>query len=129
MDSDHSSSSSSSVATKICYCQCWRRMSTLTYDFHSVFIKCRGIDCDFENNCNECADISDDVMTSYVKHHKQLKAKQRYKSKSKDPLLSASAIDDPAIISDAPSSVDVRRFRLVCRQLMILMIKLMVNHR
>ena len=82
-------------------------MSTLTYDFHSICINCRVLIAILFNRCNECAVISDDVMTNYVKHRKQLKAKYRCKSKSKDPLLSASAIDDSAIVSDDPSSVDV----------------------
>ena len=82
-------------------------MNTLTCDSQSICINCCGIDYDFENRCKEIADISDDILTNYVKHRKQLKAKQRYKSKSKDPLLSASAIDDPAIVSNVPSSVDV----------------------
>ena len=82
-------------------------MSTLTYDFHSVCVNCRSVECDYDNRCDECTDIADDVMTTYGKHCRSLKPKQRYKSKSKDPLLSASAINDPVIISNPPSSVDV----------------------
>ena len=76
MDSDHLSGASYLVATKICYCQCGSRMSTLTCDFHSICTKCCSIVCDFENICNGCADISHDVMASCVKYRKQLKAWQ-----------------------------------------------------
>ena len=74
-------------------------MSTLTYDFHSICVNYHGIDCDFDHRCEECADIADDVMTDYVK--------QRYKSKSKDPLLSASSVDGLVIVSNPPSSVEL----------------------
>ena len=87
MDSYHSSGSSSSMPAKLCYCLCGKRMSTLTYDFHSICVNCCGIDSDIDHRCDECADIADDIMTNYVKHKRSLKSKQRYKSKSKDPLL------------------------------------------
>ena len=87
MDSDHSSGSSSSVAVKLRYCHCGRRMSTLTYDFHSVCVNCRSIDCDFDHRCDDCADTAGDIMTNYIKYRRSLKSKQWYKSKSEDPLL------------------------------------------
>ena len=40
-------------------------MSTITYDFNSVCINCRGIDCDFDNRHGECTDIADDIMTTW----------------------------------------------------------------
>ena len=86
MDSDHSSSSSSSAAAKLRYCGCGKRMSTLTYDFHSSCICCCGIDCDFDSRCEECANIDDDAMTVYIRHRRSLLSKQRSKSKRKDPL-------------------------------------------
>ena len=95
------------MAAKLRYCHCGERMSTLSYDFHSICVNCCSIDCDFDCRCDECADIADDVMTNYVKHRRSLTSKQRYKSKSKDPFLSASAVDDLVIVSDPPSSVEL----------------------
>ena len=107
MDSDHSSSSSSPAAAKLRYCSCRKRMSTLTFDFHSSCISCHGIHCDFDNRCEECANIDDNTMTVYVRRRRSLLAKQRSKSKRKDPLLLAAAIDSPLIVGDSPSSVEV----------------------
>ena len=78
-------------------------MSILTYDFHFVCVNCRSVDCDFDFRYDECADIADDFMTNYVKHKRSLMSKQQ----SKDPLLSASAVDDPVIVSVPPSSIDL----------------------
>ena len=76
-------------------------------DFHSICVNCQGIEWDFDHRCDECADVADDVMNNYVKHRRSLKPKHRYKSKRKDPLLSASAVDDPVIVSNPPSSVEL----------------------
>ena len=96
---------SSSVAAKLRYCSCGKRMSTLTYDFHSVCVSCRGIDCDFEHRCDECANIADDDMTVYVRHRRSLLSEQHSKSKQKDLLLSA--VDDPMIVGDPDSCVEL----------------------
>ena len=82
-------------------------MSTLTKDFHFICVECRGIDCNLTDRCDECIDIDASVINNYLEHCKQLLAKQKYKCKCKDPLLSESVIDDQSIISDAPSSVDL----------------------
>ena len=63
MDSD--GSSSASPAAKIRNCQCGRRMSSITRDFHSVCIECRGVNCDIDNRCIECTDVDDNAMTEY----------------------------------------------------------------
>ena len=63
MDSDHSSISSSSTAAKLRYCGCGKRVGTLTYDFHSTCISCRGIYSGFDNRCEECANVDNDAMT------------------------------------------------------------------
>ena len=47
-------------------------MSTLTFDFHSVCVSSRGMDCDFEHRCDKCANIDDDAMTVYVRHRRSL---------------------------------------------------------
>ena len=45
MDSDRSSVlSSASPAAKILHCQCGRRMSSFTRDFHAICIECWGLD-------------------------------------------------------------------------------------
>ena len=59
MDSDHSSSAS--LAVKICNCQCGRRMSSITHDFHSVCIECIGVDCIIDSWCIECSDIDNNT--------------------------------------------------------------------
>ena len=48
-------------------------MGTLTKNFHSICIDCRGTDCGLDNRCAECLDITDDIMTMYVGHRKRLK--------------------------------------------------------
>ena len=82
-------------------------MSTMTYAFHSSCVSCHSVDCDFENHCEECANIDDEALSVYVRHRRLLLSKQRSKSKRKDLLLSASAIDNPVIVSDPPSSVEL----------------------
>ena len=64
IDSDRSSLSS--PAGKIRRCACGKRMSSLKFDFYSVCYDHRGIDCDLEILCVECADISDVAMSDYV---------------------------------------------------------------
>ena len=56
-------SSATSRAEKNYNCQCGRRMSSLTSDFHSVCIVCRGVDCDIDRRCIECTDVNNNVMT------------------------------------------------------------------
>ena len=73
MDSD--CSSLSSPASKICRCFCGKRMSSLKFDFHTVCIECRGVDCDLETRCIECTDISDVAISDYVNHKLSLKKK------------------------------------------------------
>ena len=79
----------------------------MTYDFHSVCVSCRGIDCDLEHRCDECANIDDDAMTVYVRRRRLLLQKQHSKSKRKDPLLCASAVANPVIVNNPPSSVEL----------------------
>ena len=47
-------------------------MSTLTYDFHSICVSRRSMDCDFEHRCDECANTDDDAMTVYIRHRRSL---------------------------------------------------------
>ena len=94
----------------VCFTSCGRRMSSITRDFHSVCIECRGVDCDIDNRCIECTDVDDNTMTEYVKHKLSLRFKLMSKRKLKDPLLSATVVDDPASISDDPSSASPPAF-------------------
>ena len=84
MDSDHSSSASPAAAVRSC--TRGKRMSTLRYDFHSVCVDCRGVDCDVQIRCIECTDVDDIKMTEYVSHRLGLKrcllAEQKRKSSS-----------------------------------------------
>ena len=45
---------------KIHLCSCGRRMSSLSYDHHSICSVCRGFDCTLDNRCEECELISDE---------------------------------------------------------------------
>ena len=80
-------------------------MSTLTYDFYYICVVAVAMDCVFEHRCDKCANIDVDTMTVYVRDMRSLLQKQHSKSKRKDPLLSASVVDDSVIVADPPSSV------------------------
>ena len=60
-----------------------RRMSSLKFNFHTVCIDCRGVDCDLETRCIECTDVSDMAMSNYVSHKLSLKKKLFAKCKLK----------------------------------------------
>ena len=107
MDSDQLSAS---PAGKIHNCQCGKRMSSIKCDFHPVCITCRGVDCDVNNYRNECTNVDDITMTEYVKHKFSLKHKLLSKRKLKDHLLSATVVDDSAVIADAPSPAEQLAF-------------------
>ena len=105
MDSAHLSGSSSSVAGyKIRYCHCGRRMSTLTCVFHSICINVVVLIAFFGMDVMGVLTF-DDVLTNYVSIASSLKLSSDIRIK--DPILSASAIGDPPIVRDTPSSVDV----------------------
>ena len=57
-------------------CPCGRRMSSLTHDYHSCCIFCRGIDCTLDQRCDECLIVSEIQFNAYVKHQKSLKRKR-----------------------------------------------------
>ena len=46
------------------------RMSSLSLDRHSFCCKCRGVDFNLENRCDECMSWSVEEMESYVKLRK-----------------------------------------------------------
>ena len=60
---DSDNSFSSSPVGKVHSCHCGKRMSSITKDFHTVCIDCRGVDCDLDNHCVECTDIDNSTLT------------------------------------------------------------------
>ena len=124
MDSDNSTAvATTPPAGKVRRCPCGRRMSSLTHDSHSLCIIYRGIDCDTDNRCAKCADVSEELMTTYVKHGQNLKRKLLSKKKQEGALsthtvaldveIPPSAVADlpsspspPSVTSDSPVSVD-----------------------
>ena len=71
-------------------------MNSLKLDFHTVCTDYRGIDCDLETCCIDCANISDVTMSDYVSHKLSLKKKLLVKRKLKAPLLPPMVVQDPA---------------------------------
>ena len=51
------------------------RMSTKTFDTHCICVTCRGNDCSYNVQCDECADWLDDHMRTYVKYYAKLEGK------------------------------------------------------
>ena len=84
MDSDNTSATP--PAGKICRCSCGKRMISLQHDFHSVCVACRGIDCDTDHGCPECKDVTDLLMTYYVKHKISLQRKLHSQWSKKKPV-------------------------------------------
>ena len=91
--------SSSSPAGKIRLCASGKRMSSLKFDFHTVCSDCRGLDCDLEMCCIECADISDVAMSEYVSHKFSLKCKHLAKRKFKAPLPPSVVVHEPVVVA------------------------------
>ena len=103
MDSDRSSSSF--PAGKIRTCLRGKRMSSTKYDFHTVCVVCRGLDCDMTVSCIECTDVSGDKMSRYLAHKVSLKSK--LKSRQKQKALSQSASTDVAPATAAVATAEV----------------------
>ena len=63
MASDNSSATAATPPPvgMVCRCPCGKRVSSLTHDFLSLCIICRGIDCSTDNRCVECADVSEEL--------------------------------------------------------------------
>ena len=59
-------------------------MSALRFDYHTVCVDCRGVDCDITTRSIECTDVDDTCMTDCVSHRLGLKrhllAKQKHES-------------------------------------------------
>ena len=87
-------------------------MSSLTKDFHTVCIDCRGVYCDLDHRCMELHDTDDSIITEYVRHKLTLHRKMLSKHKLKVLKLSDifDVVDDlahkEAVCRDAPLSVE-----------------------
>ena len=57
-------------------------MNALRFDFHTVCVDCRGVDCDVTIRCIECPDVDDTRMTEHVSHRLGLKRCLLAKDKS-----------------------------------------------
>ena len=73
---------------KIRRCSCGRRMSSLSYDHHSLCSICRGFDCTLDSRCEECELISDEQFNLYFKHQRSLKSKVLSRQRSRSRLRS-----------------------------------------
>ena len=58
-------------------------MNSYKSDFHTVCVRCRGVDCDLTIRCIECTDVASDKMSEYVTHKLSLKKKLESKYKLK----------------------------------------------
>ena len=93
---------------KIRRCPCGRRMSSLTQDYHSCCIFCRGIDCTLDQRCDECLLVSDIQFNAYVKHQKSLKRRRLFNQKGKDKNQTSDPDVPPefaSVVSSSPPSV------------------------
>ena len=94
MDSDNASATP--LAGKIRCCPCGRRMTSFNMIF-IVCVGCRGIDCDTDYWFPECNDVSDVLMTNFVKHkislQRKLQSRRKLKESVSAPAIAADAVD------------------------------------
>ena len=72
-------------------------MSSYKFDFHTVCVQCRGVDCDLTIRCIECTDVMNDQMSEYVAYKLNLKKKFESKRKLKTPSQSPVIDNAPAV--------------------------------
>ena len=48
---DDSAAASAATQAGFHRCACGRRMSSMTHDYHSFCVHCRGFECNFNNRC------------------------------------------------------------------------------
>ena len=93
---------------KICRCPCGRRLSSLSYEHHSICSFCSGFDSTIDSRCEECLLISDEQFQLYFKHQKSLKSKVLSRQRSRSCLHSADTplplANDP-VVTQSPLSV------------------------
>ena len=71
-------SSAAPVKDEIRTCShCRHRISSRTFDPHSLCATCRGGECKVGSKCNECMLWSDDTFDIYVKHRASLDANSK----------------------------------------------------
>ena len=85
---------------KYCY-SCKNRIITKTIDTHCICVKCGGLDCSIDVQCNECADLLDKQMSTYVKLRAKLEGKSRGRVLCK--TVSSVCEDSFVSLSDVPS--------------------------
>ena len=88
----------------------WLRRFDNANDIHFLCVVCRGVDCDTDDHCPECADMGDVAMTNYVKHKLSLQRKLQSKRKLKETVsvpsvaVDSAGVAEDVAVSDQPSS-------------------------
>ena len=67
-------------------CPCDSKMSSQTYDFHSICNVYCGKKCNFEDRCDECIKVSEELRMC-VKHQKVLKLRSSEKPNVKIKMM------------------------------------------
>ena len=84
---------SSGESTRHLCPRCHGRMSSLALDKHTFCFKCRSVDCDYQNKCEECMSWSSREMEANVKLRKSLASKScKPKSSSCKPPSSPETV-------------------------------------
>ena len=80
--------------------RCRHRMSSLKHDKHTVCTRCREVNCNLTDRCDECKDWSSKTMTTYLTYQRSLASKR---SKTPQPA----SVNQPAATGSSvgPSSV------------------------
>ena len=83
-------------------------MSALRFDFHTVCVDCRWVDCDVTTRCIECTDVDDTHMTDTVSHRLGLKrlllAKHKRKSSARASKVKVEPSSNSPVVTSAPDS-------------------------
>ena len=88
------------TARRSCH-RCHRRMSSLTFDKHTVCVSCRDVVCSVEVRCDECREWSTDAVAEYVRRKRSLVSKGR-KPKVSTPSASTPSVppsESPPVVS------------------------------
>ena len=104
--SDSSEEAPSDVHHK--YVDCPRRMSKKTADCHTLFVNCRGFDCNIDTRCEEYLEWSEEEVRLYAKYRKSLKSKDSSKLRPSAPPPPADSkpSSQPSMRGDIQSQVD-----------------------
>ena len=96
------SSTSTPLASKVYRCHCGRRMSSQTYDFHSICMVCRGVDYENDTRCLQCNEVDDATFDVYLKH--KLSLQRKLVSKRKSKALASTPVVDLDVAASVPPS-------------------------